>query len=194
MRRTFTLASRAAVLAWVLSISGVVVLALIIWLAGGFRPAPNLSGPAAELGQPLELRRWTVVVHRVSLVDTSLQGFEREPAFRVRATVTLRDRATVPTLPELIEVRVPDGPQPGRASSQDWTRGQQLDPDVPRPMVLDFRWPDSDGAAALPAPDRVAVVVHDEIRARSYLYGRDWATAPPAGVITVPVEDRRERS
>lgn len=195
MRQLFGSGSRAVVLGWVLPLIGVLALTVIVWSIGGFRPAAGLAGPTAELGQRIELRRWTVVVHRVALVDTSPDGFERDPAFRVYATVTLTGTETEPLLPDLIRVRVlGGGPQPGQGSPAEFDQGAHFDPDVTRRLMLDYPWPDRKDPPQLPAPDQVAVVIKDEMLSRSYLYGEGWEIAPTAGIIVVPVDDRRKRS
>lgn len=179
---------------WLIPVAIVLVLVLIIWLAGGFKPAPALAGPRVALGRTIELRRWTVVVHRIALVDTSPEGYDIDPSFRVWATVTLTDDETQSAPLEEIQVAVPGGPQPGDPSIQGDAGNTDFGPDVPRDLVLDYRWPDRDKAPHLPAPRSVGIVVRDERISHSYIYGDDWVAGQPAGVIIVRVDDRRKRS
>jgi hypothetical protein len=59
----------------------------LIWLLGGFRPALPV-GPAYAVGEPVELQRWTIAVHRAGHVDTSLSDLEIDPSVRVWLTIT----------------------------------------------------------------------------------------------------------
>lgn len=179
---------------WLVPIAIALVLVLIIWLAGGFKPASASAGPPAMLDEEIQLRRWTVVVHRIALVDTSPQGYDIDPAFRVWATVTLTDDESQPAPLEEIRVAVPGGPRPGDPSLQNDVANTDFGPDVPQNLVLDYRWPDRDKAPHLPAPRSVRVVIRDERLTHNYIYGDDWVVGAPAGVITARVDDRRKGS
>lgn len=187
--------SRQLLTRWVLPLCLVLAILFPVWLAGGFRPADRLAGPRAELGETLELRRWTITVHRVALVDTSLEDYEQDPAFRVWARIVLTDDESQDFLPDgLIGVRVPGEPQPGTFGYQNQDRGMGFDPDVPREVIFDYKWPDADEPRHLPAPDTVTVVVRDERWSYNYVWGDELKVGDPAGLITVPVDDRRKRS
>lgn len=185
--------TRGLLTGWLIPVAILLVLVLIIWLAGGFKPASAIAGPQARLGEQIELRRWTVVVHRIALVDTSPDGYDIDPSFRVWVTATLTDDESQPAPLDEIRVAVPGGPQPGDPTIQRGGADSDFGPDVPRALVLDFRWPDRDKPPHLAAPGSVGIVVRDERISHNYIYGDDWVPGAPAGVIMTPVPDRRKR-
>jgi hypothetical protein len=192
---TITPRTRNLLVGWLAPIVLVLALLLIVWAAGGFRPAEDLAGPRARLGEQLELRRWTITVQRVALVDLAPEGYDQDPAFRVEATVTLTGRETVDLLPErLIEVRVPGGPRTDGFRLVGSDRGYAFDPDVPRDVLLDYPWPDWEKPPHLPAPEEVAIVVRDEQRSYNFVFGDELTVRDPAGVIVTAVDDQRKRS
>ena len=179
---------------WILPVVVVALLAGVSWAAGGFAKAPAVAGPDGALGEQIVLERWTITVERVALVNTDVDGYEHDPAFRVWASITHTGEESQAFLPDrLIEVVVPGGPKPARPYLRGDPRGDQFDPDVPRQVAYDFAWPDSqeDPVPVLPAPDDVSVIVRDEEQSDGYLSGREWGTADPAAVIKVRVDDER---
>jgi hypothetical protein len=192
---TITPRTRNLLVGWLAPLVLVLALLLVVWVAGGFRPAEDLAGPRARLGEQLELRRWTITVHRVVLVDLAPEGYDQDPAFRVRATVTLTGHETVDLLPErLIEVRVPGGPTTGGFRLVGSNRGFAFDPDVPREVLLDYPWPVWEKPRQLPAPEEIAIVVRDEQWSYNYVFGDALTVRDPAGVIVTTVDDQRKRS
>ncbi|QDP97239.1 hypothetical protein FOE78_16085 [Microlunatus elymi] len=132
---------RTVTLRWAIPIAAVLVLVLVTWTAGGFRPAAAVSGPRAELGQPIKLKRWLLTIHpRVVLTDVSIDGIDQDPAFRITATVESTADETIDIFPELIKVRTPSGPPTKDRSDVDFDTYQGFDPDVGSEQMWDFDW------------------------------------------------------
>lgn len=181
---------------WILPVVVVALLAGVSWVAGGFGKAPREAGPAGSLGEQIVLARWTVTVERVALVNTSEDGSEHDPAFRVWATITNTGEESQAYLSDnLIDVAVSGGPEPADPYLRNDPRGTQYDPDVTRRVAYDFAWPETskDPAPLLPAPEQVSVIVRDEALSNGFLSGEEWGIDGVAAVIDVPVDDQRVR-
>lgn len=178
-------AARLFAVRWMLPVALVAVLALIVWLAGGFRTAAATAGPTADFEETLQLRRWTVQIHAgVPLTDVDEDGIETDPAFRVRAKVELTDDTSVSSFPDLIKVQVPNGPQT-ESRRIVGNRSDAFDPDLSREQVWDFGW------SGRQAPEQVVIIVSDEQPSEGYIFADEWSVGDPVGVITAPVTDER---
>ena len=180
--------TRNLLLRWALPIVGVLLLTLITWLAGGFRPGSAVAGPQAALGRQLELRRWLITRHdRVVLTDVSPAGVDQDPALRIKATVELTADESVSVFPQLIDIRKPVRMDPADRKDADYAVPDDFDPDIPAEQIWDFPW------SGKPVPEQIVITVRDEKMADNFLYGEDWATGDVTAVITAPVVDERTR-
>lgn len=178
------------------------VLALVllaILVTGGFRAAPGIGVRSFAVGREIDLRRWTLVVSGVELVDTTSYDSPEAPALRVDLTATWNGNRSVYGLThDLVAVVVPGGPAPdpeGTTDSEGTYSAGGYDPGVPRPLVLEFTWPAdaTETSPPTPAPDAVQVTIRDERPAQNFLYDDEWTATRPIGRVTVPVVDRRAR-
>lgn len=181
---------------WFLPFAAVAILAAVVAAAGGFREASGQAGPAADPGAEIPLARWRLTVHEVELVNTTAAGSPTDTTLRVHMTVTLTDEESQFGLPSgIISVVVPEGPAPESGFEAGDVWGSQLDPDLPRPYVIDHPWPPRPDDGAQPpitaVPATVAVVVRDETWADNPLFGWDWSVDDVAAVVTLPVTDNR---
>lgn len=177
------------------------VLALVllgVWVGGGFRTAPPIGVRTYDVGQAISLQRWTIVVDRVDLVDTSSYDSPQAPALRVALTATWTgEQSTYGSAHGLVAVVVPDGP----AASPDestvridrYTGG--FDPDLPRSAGLDFTWPvdATETSPPVAAPQEVLVVISDERPSQNFIDASAWVPTRPIGHVLAPVHDLRAR-
>lgn len=178
--------------------AGLVLVLLSVGLGGGFGRAPAVGVATFSVDRAITLQRWVVVVEQVELVDTTSYDSPQAPALRVKLTATWTgDRSTFGLPQGLIGVVVPDGPSAAveQSAGPAGRYSGGFDPDLPRPAVLDFTWPDgaTESAPPVPAPSVVQVVISDERPAQNFLFPDSWATTDPIGQVSVPVTDRRTR-
>ena len=181
-----------------LPVLGVVLVLALVAVTGGFGRAEAVGPRRFTVGEPVELRRWTVAVRDVELVDTTSYGSPSPATLRVGLDVTWTGDATTGVLPEgLVRLVVPGGPAPDAevtaVPAGAYTGG--FDPDVARPVLLEAVWPAGAGPgdARRPAPPAVQVVLSDEHPAQNFLFDDQYVTTTPLGHVDVPVHDGRTR-
>jgi len=174
------------------------VVVLVVAVTGGFRAAPPVGTSDYPAGETITLRRWLLVVKSVELVDTTTYDSPQAPALRVTLTATWTgDRSVYGLTGDLVGVVVPGGPatepQATTVNMDGYSGG--FDPDVPRPLVLEYTWPagSTETSPPSPAPALAQVVIRDERPAQNFLYSDQWVTTRPIGNVSTPVVDHRVR-
>ena len=190
----------------VLLVGLVLASVLLTWALGGFRAAPPTGVTQLPLGSPIQLARWTLVVQKVELADTNSYGGQQQTTLRLWMSATWHGEVSGigPVFglgTDLIGLLVPGGPAPEEQPTTLRIDGYSggFDPEVTRPLVLDYTWPpervpyEPKSQPKLPrVPSSVDVVIHDEYLAQNLLESDDWRTTQPIGYVPVPVRDVRK--
>lgn len=181
--------------------AAVVIVLGLVAAFGGFRTAPPVGAARWAPGATVELARWQVVVDRVELSDTDAYGSPGPTTLRLHLRLTWTgDRSTYGPTTGLVTLLVPGGPAPDPQPTTVPTAGYQggFDPDVPRPLVLDYAWPAPTargGKSVQPPAPRVPavvqVVLRDEYSRPTYLDDDNWSLTGPVGHVSAPVRDVR---
>lgn len=169
-----------------------------VWVGGGFRTAAPIGVRTYELGKPISLQRWTIVVDGVDLVDTTSYDSPQAPALRVALTATWTgEQSTFGLAHGLVAVVVPDGPaaSPDESTVRVDRYSGGFDPDLSRSTGLDFTWPMDATETSPPvrAPREVLVVISDERPSQNFIDASAWVPTRPIGHVLAPVRDLRAR-
>lgn len=189
----------------VLVVGLILVAGLLTWALGGFRAAPATGATRLPLGSPIQLARWTFVVQKVELANTNDYGGKQQTTLRLSMSATWHGQVSSigPVWGlgnDVIDLIVPGGPAPEDEPTILTVDGYDggFDPNVTRPLVLDFTWPpervpyEPESQPKLPwVPSSVDVVIHDEYQAQNLLDPDDWRSTQPIGYVPVPVRDVR---
>ncbi len=172
---------------------GIVLLAVgVLWAAGGLRTVQGAQGRSVAAEQPIDLARWTLVVHRIELVDGGAYDIKAPPVARLHLRATFTGEASAYGMgPTLLTVQGRDGAAGIEESPMTGgPRTGNFDPYVSRELTLDFRWPDP----PTPAPAALRVLVRNEAEAENYLFPTEWSVGPtPVAHVDLPCPDRRSR-
>lgn len=170
---------------------GVLLLAAVIGLSGGFAEAPPRGNSAAP-GEPVDLARWSLRADRAEYVNQALGGYETDPAIRLWLRVTFTGPESLCCLPsDLVTLRIGDASGDGGRFVIGGPRTSQFDPDVEVQVPLEFSWP-VDSSIPVAAPATVSVIAKDEKRGDSLVFGETWEVSGVVAVIELDCPDRRQ--
>ncbi|OYO01026.1 hypothetical protein B0O41_3060 [Propionibacteriaceae bacterium ES.041] len=193
---------------WLVTVLVLAVLATVIGLAGGWRPATADTGRGRALpaGKEIRLARWKITVLDAELSNVDPDGGYQTPdTIRLRFALENRGDKTSNEFPITVLGQDPDAtpgvltidpqtPERPDSVSDGGALGQLgVDPQITQPWTVEIAYQQG---ITVTAPTRIAVVVRDEKKTKSLASSSpdDFEVADaPVGHLLVPLVDRRTR-
>lgn len=178
---------RARARPWLITFAALAVVVAVVAATGGFRAAAADLGPELPAGSVVELRRWNVEVTAAEYTDQPVrgEGFAVDPVVRVGLVLTWKgDESESEPGAGVVDVVIDGVVQEIPYTQPVDGRAGLFDPDIPRAVLWEFE-------AASP-PERVTLVLRDEVKADSFIYNDSWAAERLVGHLDVDCPDRRQ--